>query len=36
MAAGEPKAIAFVVAMVLGMALYEWVDRAPTTASAGA
>lgn len=36
MAAGEPKAIAFVVAMVLGMALYEWVDRAPTTASEGA
>lgn len=36
MAAGEPKALGFVIAMGLGMAIYEWVDRAPTTASEGA
>lgn len=36
MAAGEPKALGFVIAMGLGMAIYEWVDRALTTASEGA
>lgn len=36
MAAGEPKALAFVAAMAAGMALYEWVDRAPAAVHEGA
>lgn len=36
MAAGEPKALGFVLAMGVGMAIYEWVDRAPATSSEGA
>lgn len=36
MAAGEPKAVVFVLAMVLGMAVYEWAERATTTATSTA
>ena len=36
MTAGEPKALAFVAAMAAGMALYEWVDRAPAAVHEGA
>ena len=36
MAAGEPKALGFVLAMGLGMAVYEGANRAPATASKGA
>jgi hypothetical protein len=27
MAAGQPKAAVFVVAMIAGMLVFEWVDR---------